>query len=73
MKCATCGSELRSVVTDLPFKVADHSIVVIKGVPVLQCDSCPEYVLVDAVMESIDGILSRVDQTTELEIIRFAA
>ena len=73
MKCATCGSELRSVVTDLPFKVADHSIVVIKGVPVLQCDACPEYVLVDSVMASVDAILARVDQSTELEIIPFAA
>jgi len=73
MKCGTCGSELRSVTTDLPFKVADHSIVVIKGIPAMQCDACPEYVLVDSVMESVDNILARVDQTAELEIIRFAA
>ena len=73
MKCTTCGSALHSVVTDLPFKVADQSIVVIKGVPLLQCDACPEYVLVDSVMGAVDSILARVDQTTELEIVRFAA
>jgi YgiT-type zinc finger domain-containing protein len=73
MKCTTCGSELQSVATDLPFKVADHSIVVIKGIPVLQCAACPEYVLLDSVMASVDVILGRVDHTTELEIVRFAA
>ena len=73
MKCTTCGSELQSVTTDLPFKVADHSIVVIKSIPVLQCTACPEYLLVDSVMASVDAILARVDKTTELEIVRFAA
>ncbi|CAN5265428.1 hypothetical protein BH20GEM2_BH20GEM2_08610 [soil metagenome] len=36
-KCRICGSELRPVVTDLPFKRTDKAIVIVKDLPVLQC------------------------------------
>lgn len=37
-------------VTDLPFKVGDSSIVIVKGLPAIQCPRCNEYLLADAVM-----------------------
>jgi YgiT-type zinc finger domain-containing protein len=73
MKCATCGGELRRTMTDLPFKVSDTSIVILKGLPVIQCPRCPEYLIDDEVLRRVDEILAKVKGATELEIVRYAA
>jgi len=73
MTCHVCGGKLEGLITSLPFKVDDSSIVIIKDLPVLQCRNCSEYLIEDAVMEKIDGILSRVDAVAELEILRYVA
>lgn len=73
MKCAVCGSELREANTDLPFKLGDKSIVILKDLPVLQCEPCSEYLLQDGTMKKVDEILGRVGSGAELEIIRYAA
>ena len=73
MKCHVCGSTLVPVVTDLPFKLSERTIVILKALPVLQCESCSEYVLEDSVMQRVDAILARADRGAELEIIRYAA
>ena len=73
MKCAVCGAELRAATTDLPFKVSDTTIVILKGLPVLQCARCPEYLIQDEVLRRVDEVLARVEGGTELEIIRYAA
>ena len=73
MKCRVCGAPLRSITTDLPLKVSDHTIVIIKKLPVLQCDGCTEYLIEDPVMARVDELLARVDGTTELEVVPFAA
>ena len=73
MTCTVCGAELRPTTTDLPFKVSDAAIVILKGLPVLQCMKCPEYLIQDVVLRRVDEILARVDGGTELEIIRYAA
>jgi hypothetical protein len=57
----------------LPFKVRKSSIVVFKGPSALQCTNCPQYLLEDAVLARVDGILGPVDGGVELEIIRYAA
>ena len=59
--------------TDLPFKVDDTTIVIIKALPVLQCGNCSEYLLDDSVMKRTEEILDKVDSSAELEIIRYAA
>jgi YgiT-type zinc finger domain-containing protein len=61
------------VVSDLPFKTSDHTIIILKDVPVLQCGNCGEYLLEDAVMARVDDILSAVVGSAELEVIRYAA
>jgi YgiT-type zinc finger domain-containing protein len=68
-----CGGQLVATVTDLPFKVHESSIVIVKSLPVLACDNCPEYLIEDAVMARVDQILARTDRAAELEIVRFAA
>jgi YgiT-type zinc finger domain-containing protein len=73
MRCEVCGAELVAIKTDLPFKVREPGIVILKGVPVLQCARCPQYLLEDGVLARIDELLRRVNGEIELEIIRYAA
>lgn len=73
MRCTICGGELKATRTDLPFKVRENSIVILKSLPVIQCENCSEYLIDDAVLRRIDEILALVDSETELEIIRYAA
>jgi len=73
MTCRTCGGVMEDRITDLPFKVGDASIVIIKDLPVMQCPHCNEYVLTDTVLAHVERILESVDKTAELEIVRYAA
>jgi YgiT-type zinc finger domain-containing protein len=59
--------------TDLPFKLAEDRIVILKQLPVLQCEACREYLIEDVVMTRIDLMLARTDSTAELEVLRYAA
>ena len=73
MKCLVCGATLRSITTDLPLKVSDRTIVVVKRLPVMQCEGCIEYLIEDSVMAKVDELLSGVDRSIELEVVPFAA
>ncbi|HEV8716583.1 MAG TPA: YgiT-type zinc finger protein [Candidatus Binatia bacterium] len=73
MRCTVCGARMSPVVTDLPFKLTEERIVILKQLPVLQCQACREYLIEDAVMARIDTMLARADSTAELEVIRYAA
>jgi YgiT-type zinc finger domain-containing protein len=73
MRCEVCGAELAAITTDLPFKVREPGIVIVKGIPVLQCVRCPQYRLEDGVLARVDEILRRVDGEIELEVVRYAA
>jgi len=64
---------MKEVRTDLPFKVSDTTIVIMKGLPVIQCKSCSEYLIKDEVMERIDEMIEKVDASAELEVISYAA
>ena len=73
MKCRICGSTMESIITTLPFKVDQETIVILKELPVLQCNKCNEYLLEDYIMERVDRLLEKADYNAELEIIKFAA
>jgi YgiT-type zinc finger domain-containing protein len=73
MTCHVCGGEMRPIVTDLPFKVSTKTIVILKELPVLQCERCSEYVLEDRVLERVDVMLGKVDEDAELKVLKFAA
>ncbi|OGW61251.1 MAG: YgiT-type zinc finger domain-containing protein [Nitrospirae bacterium RBG_16_64_22] len=73
MKCHVCGGEMRAVVTDLPFKLSQKTIVILKALPVMQCKKCTEYLLEDRVMDRVEAMMNKVDQGAELEILRYAA
>lgn len=73
MKCMLCGSAMQETMTSLPFKTGENSIVIVKNLPVIQCGNCQEYLIEDTVMERLETILMHNGQTTELEVIRYAA
>ena len=73
MKCHVCGSEMSPIVTNLPFKINESTIVILKDLPIYQCDSCSEYLLDDSVLKRLDEIFETVNTEAELEIIRYAA
>jgi len=73
MKCRVCGAKLQSTKTDLPFKLSERTIVILKDLPVAQCEGCSEYLIADAVLAAADELFAKVDRSTELEIIPFAA
>ena len=73
MNCRVCGAKLRATTTDLPFKVTERTIVILKHLPVSQCESCGEYLIADDVFVKVEALLSKADSSAELEIIPFAA
>ena len=73
MNCRVCGSTMLPTTTDLPFKVMEQTIVILKRLPVTQCQNCSEYLIEDAVFTKVEELISGVDTTVELEIIPFAA
>ena len=73
MTCHVCGANMSPIRTNLPFKVSQTTIVIVKELPVLQCDGCGEYLLDDYVMEHVEQIFERVDVTAELEVLKYAA
>jgi len=73
MKCQVCGGDMCLVITDLPFKVGAATIVILKELPVLQCESCAEFLIEDHTMARVDEILSKSDKAAELEIVKYAA
>ncbi len=73
MKCRVCGAAQRPTITDLPFKTGERSIVILKALPVLQCEQCSEYSIDDSTFRRVEEILAHVDSGAELEIIPFAA
>ena len=73
MRCRICGGLLEPRVTDLPFKISDSSIVILKSLPVLQCRQCSDTELDQATMSRVDQLLASVDRSAELEVIQYAA
>ncbi len=73
MKCRVCGGLLEARVTDLPFKIGDSTIVILKALPVLECRQCGDTELEHATMARVDLLLGAVDKSAELEVIRYAA
>ena len=73
MKCHVCGCSMLRTVTNLPFKISDSAIVILKNLPIFQCGGCSEYLLEDSVAEHIESIFENVNSEAELEILKYAA
>ncbi|HOO51956.1 MAG TPA: hypothetical protein PLK94_11770 [Alphaproteobacteria bacterium] len=48
-------------------------ILVIKNLPVDQCDLCSEYLIEDRIMQSVDTMIRGIEQAAELEVRQYAA
>ena len=64
MKCQVSGSKMQSINTDLPFKINDSATVIMKDLPVIQCEVCSEYLLDDPLRKRIEGIIEKTDAAT---------
>jgi hypothetical protein len=64
---------MHAITNDLPFKVSEERIVILKQLPVLQCEARREYLIEDPVMARTDTLLAGAGSTAELEVIRYAA
>jgi len=73
MMCHVCGADMTKFHTNIPFKVSQATIVIVKDLPVIQCDGCGAYLIEDRVMEEVEEIFERVDTTAELEVLKYAA
>ena len=73
MRCHVCGADMTKLHTNIPFKVSQATIVIVKDLPVIQCNGCSAYLLDDRVMEEVEDIFARVDATAELEVLKYAA
>lgn len=72
MKCHVCGSDMKFITTNLPFKVNELTIVIVKDLPVYQCGACGEYLLDDHVLQQIEILFDNVNDEAELEILKYA-
>lgn len=73
MRCRVCGGMMEHKVTNLPFKIGDASIVVLKALPVVQCGQCGDTEVEHETMRRVEQVLAGVNTSSELEVIRFAA
>jgi hypothetical protein len=73
INCYACGGKYNAGITSLPSQVDDNSMAIIKTLPVPPCDTCREYLLADALMEKIDGIIGSLNNHAESEILSCAA
>lgn len=73
MKCRVCGGLMQQKRTDLPFKIGESAIVIVKDLPVVQCPQCSEYLISDAVMTEVEKMLASANKGVELEVVRYAA
>ena len=73
MKCHVCGTPMRRVVTDLPFRVNRSVMIILRNLPLLECGNCSAYALEDKVMERVHEIIERLRSPSHLEAVLFSA
>lgn len=59
--------------SELPFKVGNGAVVILKALPALQCENCQEILIEDHVMQRVEELLAAVRTDVELEVLRYAA
>jgi len=72
MKCRSCAGLLEPRVTDLPFKIGDNSLAILRSLPVLECRECGCTELEPATKARVDRILAEVDESAGVAIIRYS-
>jgi len=71
MKCHVCGTPMRRVVADLPFRVNLSVIIILRGLPLVECSKCSAYALEEEVMERVHEIVGRLRSPSHLEAVLY--
>jgi hypothetical protein len=53
--------------------VREHTIVILKNLPVLECPNCVQYLIADREVSRVEQMLAQVNGAAELEILRYVA
>ncbi len=73
MNCGICGEEMTKITTNLPFRLPNKFIAIMKNLPVIQCQHCGEYLIEDKVMKRLENVFENISPTVELEVYSYAA
>lgn len=73
MKCHVCGTQMKTVVADLPFRADRSVMIILRGVPLLECCECGAYALEDVVMERVHERVKGLISPSHLDAVRYAA
>jgi len=73
MKCHVCGTQMKSVVTDLPFRVDRSVMIILRELPLLECSECSAYALEDVVMARVHEMVHGLVSPSHLHVVRYAA
>jgi YgiT-type zinc finger domain-containing protein len=73
MKCHVCGTQMKPVVADLPFRVDRSVMIILRELPLLECGGCSAYALQDIVIERVHEMIQSLTSPAHLDVIRYAA
>jgi YgiT-type zinc finger domain-containing protein len=73
MKCHVCGTPMKPVVTDLPFRIDRLVVIILRELPLLECGKCSAYALEEMVMERVHEIVQSLASPCHLDGVRYAA
>jgi YgiT-type zinc finger domain-containing protein len=73
MKCHLCGTQMKPVVADLPFRVNRSVMIIIRELPLLECGECSAYALQDVVMERVHAMVQGLTPPSHLDGVRYTA
>jgi YgiT-type zinc finger domain-containing protein len=64
---------MKSIVTDLPFRVDRSVMIILRDLPLLECSKCGAHALEEEVMERVHEIVGRLRSPSHLEAVLYAA
>ena len=73
MKCHVCGNSMTRVASDLPFRVNRSVMIILRDLPLMECNECGAYAFEERVMERVHEIVERLKSPSHLEAVLYAA
>jgi hypothetical protein len=64
---------MRRVVADLPFRVNRSVMIILRGLPLVECSKCSAYILEEEVMERVHDIVGRLRSPSHLDAVLYSA
>lgn len=72
MKCHVCGTSMTRVVSELPFRVNQSVMIILRDLPLLECTECGAYAFEEKVMERVHEIVERLHCPSHLDAVLYA-